>query len=74
MTTVSKTKLDSVKDLFNSLEDLEEKEVVTILYGSDVKKEEIYEVVEYLESTYDWLEIAPIYGGQKVYSYIIAVE
>ena len=74
MTTVSKTKLDSVKDLFNSLEDLEEKEVVTILYGSDVTKEEISEVVEYLESTYDWLEIAPIYGGQKVYSYIIAVE
>ena len=74
MTTVSKTKLDSVKDLFNSIGDLEEKEVVTILYGSDVTEEEIAEVLEYLESTYDWMEVAPIYGGQKVYSYIIAVE
>ena len=74
MTTVSKSKLDSIKDLFNTLEDIEEKEVVSILYGSDVTEEEISEVLEYLESTYDWLEVAPIYGGQKVYSFIIAVE
>ena len=74
MTAVSKTKLDSIKDLFNSLEDLEEKEVVTILYGEDVTEEEIAEVVEYIESTYDWVEVGAICGGQKVYSFIIAVE
>ena len=74
MATVSKTKLDSIKDLFNTLEDLEEKEVVTILYGSDVTEEEIEEVINYIESTYNWMEVGAISGGQKVYSFIIAVE
>ena len=74
MATVSKTKLDSIKDLFNTLEDIDEKEVVTILYGSDVTEEEIEEVVNYIESTYDWMEVGAISGGQKVYSFIIAVE
>jgi dihydroxyacetone kinase-like predicted kinase len=74
MATVSKTKLDSIKDLFNTLEDLEEKEVVTILYGSDVSEEEIEEVVNYIESTYNWMEVGAISGGQKVYSFIVAVE
>ena len=74
MATVSKTKLDSIKDLFNTLEDLDEKEVVTILYGSDVSEEEIEEVVNYIESTYNWMEVGAISGGQKVYSFIVAVE
>ena len=74
MTTVSKTKLDSIKDLFNTIEDLEDKEVVTILFGNDVTEEELAEIVEYIESTYDWMEVGAIAGGQKVYSFIIAVE
>ena len=74
MTTVSKTKIESVKDLFASIENIEEKEVVTILYGEDVTEEEIEAVVELIESTYDWMEVGAICGGQKVYSFIIAVE
>ena len=44
MTTVSKTKLDSIKDLFDNISDLDEKEVVTILYGVDVTEEELKNV------------------------------
>ena len=74
LAAVSKTKLDSIKDLFNTIEDIEEKEVITILYGDDVTEEEIGEVIQYLEEAYDWMEVAAISGGQKVYSYIIAVQ
>ena len=74
MTTVSKTKLDSVKDLLATIENIEEKEVVTILYGEDVTEEEIEMVTDFIESTYDWMEVGAICGGQKVYSFIIAVE
>lgn len=74
LAAVSKTKLDSIKDLFASLSDIEEKEVVTILYGLDVTEEEIAEIINYIESTYDWMEVGAINGGQKVYSFIVAVE
>ena len=74
MTTVSKTKLDSIKDLFNNIVDLDEKEVVTILYGVDVTEEELNDIISYLEDTYPFLEVGAISGGQKVYSFIISVE
>ena len=74
MTTVSKTKLDSIKDLFENISDLDEKEVVTILYGVDVTEEELNDIISYLEDTYPFLEVGAISGGQKVYSFIISVE
>ena len=74
MSTVSKTKLESIKDLFNSLDDVEEKEVVTIIFGEDVTEEELAEITDYIEETYNWMEVGCISGGQKVYSFIIAVE
>ena len=74
LAAVSKTKLDSIKDLFASIEDIEEKEVVTILYGEDVTEEEIEMVTDFIESTYDWMEVGAICGGQKVYSFIVAIE
>ena len=73
MTTVSKSKLESIKDLFNAIE-ADEKEVVTIIYGEDVTEEELEEIIEYIEETYAWMEVGAIPGGQKVYSFIIAVE
>ena len=74
MTTVSKTNLDSIKDLFDNISDLDEKEVVTILYGVDVTEEELNDIISYLEDTYPFLEVGAISGGQKVYSFIISVE
>ena len=74
MTTVSKTKLDSIKDLFENISDLDEQEVVTILYGVDVTEEELNDIISYLEDTYPFLEVGAISGGQKVYSFIISVE
>ena len=74
MVAVNADKLGIVVDLFNSIEDLEEKEVVTIIYGEDVTEEQLSELVACLEETFDWMEIGAIFGGQKVYSYIIAVE
>ncbi len=71
---VSKTKVGSVLDLFKEIENLEEKEVVTILYGADVTEEELEELISTLEETYDYLEVGAICGGQKVYSFIISVE
>ena len=74
LAAVSKTKIDCIKDMLNTIEDLETKEVVAIIYGEDITEEELSELVEVIETEFDWLEVGAIYGGQKVYSYIVSVE
>lgn len=71
---VGKTKYDTIKGLLEKIEDIADREVVTIFYGSDVSEEEAEEIVSFIEHKYGWMEVGAIYGGQKVYSYIIAVE
>ena len=54
--------------------DLSEKEIITIIYGADVTEDEVEEIREYIESTYEDLEVDVIEGKQEVYSYILSIE
>ena len=67
-------KIEIVKELFNKVEDIDEKEVVTIIYGKDVTDEEKEEVMAYLSETYSYLEIGELDGLQDIYSFILAIE
>ena len=50
------------------------KEIITIIYGADVTEAEVEEIREYIESTYEDLEVDVIEGKQEVYSYILSIE
>jgi DAK2 domain fusion protein YloV len=58
------------------LEDLitEDDEIVTIIYGEDVNETEIAGLVEYIEETYEDIELEVYSGNQPIYSYIFSVE
>jgi len=52
----------------------EDKEIITLIYGADVMKKELNEVLKYIERNYSDLEVEVIEGNQEVYSYILAIE
>ena len=66
-------RLDTIKELFENVDDIQDKEVVTIIYGNDVTEQEKKEVIEMLSKSYDF-EIGEIDGQQDVYSFIFAIE
>lgn len=70
----NKDKIEVVKELFNNVEDINYKEVVTIIYGKDVTSEEKEAVVNFINSTYPDMEVGEVDGMQDIYSFIISIE
>lgn len=66
-------KFDAVKKLLEACI-TEEKEIVTIIYGNEVKQREVTDVVKHIEKHFPNVECDIINGGQEVYSYIFSVE
>jgi dihydroxyacetone kinase-like predicted kinase len=66
-------RLETVKKVLAGIEDLEDKYVLLIFKGQMVPDEECEELQEYIEDTYDWIDVGIIDGGQDVYDYIIGV-
>lgn len=65
---------DAVYHLFESLENLDEKAVVTVFYGEDVPENEAQSLIDEIMARYPYLECGMISGAQKIYDYYIAVE
>ncbi len=57
-----------IKEMVN-----ENSEIITIMYGKDVSKDEIDNLLGYIEDEFG-IEVDVINGGQDIYSYIISVE
>ena len=66
-------RLEAAKELIAQT-DIEEKDIITIIYGKDVDEAELALLVEHIENTYTNVEVDTINGGQNVYSYILAIE
>ena len=64
---------DVTKNLISSMID-EEDEIVTIIYGEDVKTEEAEKISSYIEEQFDHVDIELYAGKQPLYPYIISVE
>lgn len=67
------TRLDSVKELLDK-SDIAEKEIITIISGSDSNAEELEQIKDYISENYRNIEIEEIQGDQEVYSYIFSIE
>lgn len=66
-------KFETVKLLLKDMI-TEDDEILTILQGEDVSDKEVEQVVNYIEETYEDVEIEVHNGNQPIYSYIFSVE
>ena len=60
--------------MLQALEEMEDKQVLTVFYGEDLSDEALEELQNRVEAAYPLLETGYIYGGQPVYSLIMAIE
>lgn len=74
ISSTDKDQLAAAKALLNQLIDEEENEIITILVGEDVEEKEVSGLEEYIEETFEDLEVEVHQGGQPIYSYIFSVE
>jgi dihydroxyacetone kinase-like predicted kinase len=58
----------------SSVEEIEDKELITLFVGEGVSEEERAEAVAALEETYPDFEISVFVGGQKIYRYLVSLE
>lgn len=65
-------KMEATRQLLDLMVD-EDSEIVTLIYGEDVKEEEANEIAAFIEDKYD-VEVEVNNGMQPVYSFIIGVE
>ncbi|MFW6120615.1 MAG: DAK2 domain-containing protein [Petrotogales bacterium] len=63
-----------IESLKAAVKDDEDKEIVTIFYGSDVKKEQAEKLIDSLSDKFEDLEFELHKGNQPYYYYLISVE
>ena len=63
-----------LRNVLLQVEDIDEKEIVTLFYGSDVTAEDAAEIGEKIEEMYEDLEVEIQMGGQAHYHYILGIE
>lgn len=67
-------KNDIIVRLLKKVQDIENKQVLTIIYGKDTTEEEKKKNLEVIQSKFPHLEVGAIDGGQAVYKYLLAIE
>lgn len=67
-------KLAAVTGLLENLDDIDDKQVITVFYGADVTHSELVQLKSLLENAYPLIECGYVRGGQEVYSFILAIE
>ena len=63
-----------IQELLKKIPDINNREVLTIIYGDGVSEDEKTKNLKYIQQRFPNLEIGAIDGGQAVYKYLLAVE
>lgn len=63
-----------IESLKSALEEDEDKEIVTVFYGKDIKKEQAEKLIDSLSDKFEELEFELHKGNQPYYYYLISVE
>ena len=66
--------IDTMCDMISQIEDLEDRELLTLFVGKDVTDEQRVEMTESLEERFEDLSVEVMIGEQEIYHYLIAVE
>ena len=69
-----KYKNRDVVDLLAKVPDIENKQVLTVIYGKDLTEDEKTKNMAMIKQKYPYLEVGAIDGGQAVYKYLLAIE
>jgi len=70
----TKLKNRAIVDLLAKVPDMENKQVLTVIYGKDLTEEEKTKNMAAVKQKYPYLEVGAIDGGQAVYKYLLAIE
>ncbi len=68
------SKVEVFKQMLEKISNMDEKEVITLIYGKDVTDDEKKEVMNYLHQTYPSIEVGEVNGMQDIYSFILSIE
>lgn len=67
-------RINAACQLIDKIDNIENKQVITLFYGEDVTEDEVSVLFDRINEKYPLLETGAIYGGQKVYDFIMAIE
>lgn len=70
----SQDNISAVLDMLKSLEDIDEKQVITIFYGEGIQEDTVEKLISEISSVYPLIECGAVYGGQSVYDFYLAIE
>ena len=70
----TKLKNRAIVDLLAKVPNMEDKQVLTVIYGKDVTEEEKTKNMALIKQKYPFLEVGAIDGGQAIYKYLLAIE
>jgi dihydroxyacetone kinase-like predicted kinase len=63
-----------LRNVLLQVDEMDEKEIVTLFYGSDVTGDDAAEIAEKIEAMYPDIEVEIQSGGQAHYHYILGIE
>ena len=70
----AQSEIDCISKLFESVKDIEDKELVTVFYGKAVSEEIKEEFREFIEENVSNVELVEYDGEQDVYPFLISIE
>lgn len=65
---------DAMCAMLAKIEDIEDREILSLFVGADVTEDERAAMTEAIEQAYEDLTVEVFVGGQQVYRYLVAVE
>ena len=74
LVSADETASDCVISCLKKVNDIDEKQVLVLIYGENVKVEEATELVDRLNEEFPFLEVGALPGGQAIYDYYFSIE
>lgn len=66
--------IDCCKKLFDSIEGMEDKSIITVFYGKDINEETKEALRDMIRSEFTMMDLEEISGNQNVYQFLFAIE
>ncbi len=74
MQAVDKTLIGCTMKLLSSIEDIEDRSIITVFYGEDATSKDKEALRESVEATYPLMDFIEVESHQTIYPFVIAVE
>lgn len=66
--------IEAFCDMIGKIDDIDERELITLFVGADVSEEDRVNMTEAIEERFEDLELQVYVGGQEIYDYLVSVE